>query len=477
MQSREASAADPGKKGLGLLVGVEPEEVLSKGIDIYKPDLTIENLWGPSPPTGGALLDKVIQYYGDGVHDVPWFFESENGTQRRTIERSPLSREIQNSTVQCYKERILKESISQVAAGARVQISSEVMPFSFSSSSFCRTNLNREPQPAVGTAGSQPQAPHSSGHCRALTAYVGICVDRMSEDMSDRTPGEPIFKFSDRTRSYPVEAGTWNHRAAAFYAAVEEAPKSPNVEPVLRRGLISVKFIDFRIPDAIWRAFIITHNNFHQGSGTSFQDLIQDAIRVEADWERHVSFLGMGMFFKDWDSYRKSLSVAHILMKRYGIWEDCMAYWNKHVDFISAENVIEPMSVVATMHAVILLVTGNMSKYYEPKTVPKASSSTSGERLPGWTFKHHEQDGGRMNLINLPMAESLSMKKMTDEGKRKDDSSDGGKGKGQGLQEKVANALDELGLGSKKRKTGTHDAVNAHDDKMDGDDGFPRALA
>ena len=47
--------------------------------------------------------------------------------------------------------------------------------------------------------------------------------------------GEPIFKFSDHTRTYPVQAGTWNHRAAAFYAAVEAAPKSLNVEPVLRR--------------------------------------------------------------------------------------------------------------------------------------------------------------------------------------------------------------------------------------------------
>ena len=75
------------------------------------------------------------------------------------------------------------------------------------------------------------------------------------------------------------------------------------------------------------------------------------------------------MFFKDWDSYRKSLSVAHILMKRYGIWEDCVAYWNKHVDFISGENSMDPMAVVATMHAVILLVTGNMSKYYPPKTI------------------------------------------------------------------------------------------------------------
>lgn len=76
-----------------------------------------------------------------------------------------------------------------------------------------------------------------------------------------------------------------------------------------------------------------------------------------------------GMFFKDWDSYRKALSVAHILMKRYGIWDDLTSYFNRHVDFISSTDAMDPMMVVNTMHSLILLICGNMTKYYQPKTI------------------------------------------------------------------------------------------------------------
>ncbi|CAK9101335.1 Uncharacterized protein (Fragment) [Durusdinium trenchii] len=106
------------KKSAGLLAGVEPGDVMQKGIDIYAPDLTIEDLWGSaSPPTGAALLDRVLLFYGDGTRNVPWFFEAPDGQQRRCIERSPLSRELQEATVLAYRDRIVKESISQVAAG------------------------------------------------------------------------------------------------------------------------------------------------------------------------------------------------------------------------------------------------------------------------------------------------------------------------------------------------------------------------
>lgn len=105
--------------------------------------------------------------------------------------------------------------------------------------------------------------------------------------------GEPVFKFTDAAGSWPAQAGTWNHRAAAVYAAAEEAPDLDTVAPVLSRGLQKVKFVDHRIPDKVWKAFITTHNTFHAGSGQSFQDLLQESVQIEAEWERHVSYLGM----------------------------------------------------------------------------------------------------------------------------------------------------------------------------------------
>ena len=107
----------------GLLHGVQPHEVVQRGIDLFRPELSVEDLWGASPPTGAAFLEAVLSFYGDGVHDVPWFFQSAGDGENvssglaRSIVRSPLSREIQEATVQNYKERIFRESISQVAAG------------------------------------------------------------------------------------------------------------------------------------------------------------------------------------------------------------------------------------------------------------------------------------------------------------------------------------------------------------------------
>ena len=102
----------------GLLAGVRPEQVKAKNIDLYKPTLTVEDLWGTeNTPTGGNLLDLVLAFYQDEIRDVPFYYEDENGCKARTMIRSPLSREIQDSTVESYKQRILRESISQVAAG------------------------------------------------------------------------------------------------------------------------------------------------------------------------------------------------------------------------------------------------------------------------------------------------------------------------------------------------------------------------
>ena len=55
--------------------------------------------------------------------------------------------------------------------------------------------------------------------------------------------GEAVFKFQSATRSWPVSAGTFNHRAEAFYRCVKEAPNNPLVVDCLERGLKNVKMM------------------------------------------------------------------------------------------------------------------------------------------------------------------------------------------------------------------------------------------
>ena len=74
--------------------------------------------------------------------------------------------------------------------------------------------------------------------------------------------------------------------------------------------------------------------------------------------------------------------------------------------------------------------------------------------MPGWTFRHADNDASRMNLINLPMADSMCMKKLVDAGKDGKDASGGGS-KRTAIPEEVVTALGQLGVQSKKLKTST----------------------
>ena len=46
-------------------------------------------------------------------------------------------------------------------------------------------------------------------------------------------------------------------------------------------------------PSSIWAAFISTHNGFHTGSGQSFMEVGEDAIKVEAMWKQQCTQTGM----------------------------------------------------------------------------------------------------------------------------------------------------------------------------------------
>ena len=97
----------------GKLIGKKPTDLLD--FDPYSPNVVISELFGEL--NGAALLDAIVDYYGVGTRDIPW--HSSDGT--RNLIRSPLSREIQEGTVQEYVQRILKDGLSQKVSGAARQ--------------------------------------------------------------------------------------------------------------------------------------------------------------------------------------------------------------------------------------------------------------------------------------------------------------------------------------------------------------------
>lgn len=65
----------------------------------------------------------------------------------------------------------------------------------------------------------------------------------LREGLSQLAAGEPVLKWKDSERTFPAEAGTFNHRAEAFYRSFESNPENALVQEVARRGLKSVKFL------------------------------------------------------------------------------------------------------------------------------------------------------------------------------------------------------------------------------------------
>ena len=55
--------------------------------------------------------------------------------------------------------------------------------------------------------------------------------------------GEAVFKWSSPNRTWPVTAGTFNHRAEAFYRCYASSPYHPLVQDCLMRGLKNVKMM------------------------------------------------------------------------------------------------------------------------------------------------------------------------------------------------------------------------------------------
>ena len=74
-----------------------------------------------------------------------------------------------------------------------------------------------------------------------------------------------------------------------------------------------------------------------------------------------------GFYFKDWDNFRKALSLMHTVENKYGIWLDLKKYFNNTVDFLN--DGMDASQVIACMHQISLLVVGNMGKYWPAESV------------------------------------------------------------------------------------------------------------
>ena len=118
LNAERAFAVDAGGKPTGILTGKIPKKDIDKlGINLFdaSQNLSVEYLFGALD--GAPLVDAILDWFTDADLDVGWYFSAGDGSTCRSIQRSPHSRELQERTVQIYKERICREGLSQRVAG------------------------------------------------------------------------------------------------------------------------------------------------------------------------------------------------------------------------------------------------------------------------------------------------------------------------------------------------------------------------
>ena len=98
--------------GEGLLYGVVPGSLTD--VDYMDPSQTIEGLFALM--RGAPLLEVLIGWYKKrGDYPVHlWEDEDQHGVRVRSVVKHPLSRAIQETTIQLYTPRMQKDGLSRL---------------------------------------------------------------------------------------------------------------------------------------------------------------------------------------------------------------------------------------------------------------------------------------------------------------------------------------------------------------------------
>ena len=104
-------------KKKGILEGKDPTQVSKKEMEQAIRDAsTPQELFGSM--SSSAMIEKIFSWFGDGTLDVPWYFPNGVGQMMPSVVASPHNRPLQETTVEEYQERMLKDGYHQDVAGA-----------------------------------------------------------------------------------------------------------------------------------------------------------------------------------------------------------------------------------------------------------------------------------------------------------------------------------------------------------------------
>jgi hypothetical protein len=75
--------------------------------------------------------------------------------------------------------------------------------------------------------------------------------------------------------------------STAVYKAFEKDCLNQNVRRTIRAGLLNAVLFSERMPEDVCRFLRDLHNRFHDGSSTSFMEVLNMIVGADADWKSH----------------------------------------------------------------------------------------------------------------------------------------------------------------------------------------------
>ena len=149
----------------------------------------------------------------------------------------------------------------------------------------------QEPHPERGpvVAGCRTESFPSSAFRFPSTLYALLVLSSRVESLNRRFPaGEAILMRRDDIGDYPLYAVSFNHRAEAFYQADQGFATSPTVIGVREKGLARVSVLHSGTPERVVSKLVRLMNQYHEGSGDSFLDFLDESLSLESEWKAHA---------------------------------------------------------------------------------------------------------------------------------------------------------------------------------------------
>lgn len=358
--------AEP-KAPKGILQGLNPSEVSEVRLkEAARQASTPQELFGAI--TSSSMIETIFEWFGEGMLDLEWYFTSPtSGKKEPSIVSSPHNRPLQETTVEEYQERMLKDGYHQDVAGAAW---------------FQYQNPEK----------SLPVAAITFNHRREAFYRADLEAPNAPAMLSTKAAGLKQCKMlASDTPTYLIKELVKVHNLSHTGSGVNIWDLIEHALDVERQWTVHCR-----------------EKGISSTNGAAYAKMYEDFLLARTDK------------FATWKPFEHSKALAHRL-EDFKI-SDSFRHWCQcHMSFL--DHRMNMLNTICTMHTAVNIIMTLMRRFY-PKnvigevifetlklTVP--SKPRGSQRVLEWCLnKSVAENGVIINLMNIPMAASATFRKI-----------------------------------------------------------------